>query len=339
MTFKQYHVDVTTGAGSTATLQEMYGTASDTSVVIMHTATDDGAGSFLSDLGTVDYVGKAVSLRVLRLSRTAEGYKSDYEDAKIFDDAITDGGASPGSTAQRGGEYTRGVIGDAVFAGSSIVARYRVAPAVPQAKTMTYTPPSVVFDLAPYTSDAIVPGSVMFDWMGQTYQDFEGVIYRDRSGISAGIASGILAYDTGKAIMTDWVVGGTGPADFQLLSLWTRRAPWSTASIFFRTQSSPIKPSGFVMNLVDAQGNAISATGDLDGRLTGPHMNGTLDYQTGVGQLQFGDFVLDSGLSADEKAEWWYDAADVGAVEANKIWRPWPVDPTTLRYNSVSYFY
>ena len=47
----------------------------------------------------------------------------------------------------------------------------------------------------------------------------------------------------------------------------------------------------------------------------------------------------DVTLTAADKLEWWYDAADVGALQAGKIWRPWPVDPTTLRYNSVSYFY
>jgi hypothetical protein len=29
----------------------------------------------------------------------------------------------------------------------------------------------------------------------------------------------------------------------------------------------------------------------------------------------------------------------VGAVEAGKVWRPWPVDPASLRYNTVSSFY
>ncbi|MVT28797.1 hypothetical protein GO496_10740 [Acidovorax citrulli] len=58
-----------------------------------------------------------------------------------------------------------------------------------------------------------------------------------------------------------------------------------------------------------------------------------------MGELQFGDFVDPATLTDGQKAEWWYSAADVGAVEAGKIWRPWPVDPTTLRINSVSYSY
>ena len=106
-----------------------------------------------------------------------------------------------------------------------------------------------------------------------------------------------------------------------------------------RTQAAPVKPTGFVMNLIDTAGNAITATAGLGGVLSGPHLTGRIEYQTGIVELQFGDYVLDSTLTPAQKAEWWYDAADVGEVQADKIWRPWPVDPTTLRYNSVSYFY
>ena len=106
-----------------------------------------------------------------------------------------------------------------------------------------------------------------------------------------------------------------------------------------RTQAAPIKPSGFVMNLSDAQGNSITATAGIDGLISDAHLRGKIDYQTGVVELQFGDYVLDTSLTPEQKLEWWYSADDIGAVQPDKIWRPWPVDPTTLRYNSVAYFY
>ncbi|MBO7410958.1 MAG: hypothetical protein J6T92_03455, partial [Ottowia sp.] len=40
-----------------------------------------------------------------------------------------------------------------------------------------------------------------------------------------------------------------------------------------------------------------------------------------------------------QKAEWWYDPADVGGVIDGKVWVPRPVDPTSLRYNAVTYTY
>ena len=106
-----------------------------------------------------------------------------------------------------------------------------------------------------------------------------------------------------------------------------------------RTQAAPLKPAGVVLNLADAEGNSITAMGDIDGTISGTHLRGKIDYEFGLLELQFGDYLDDATLTPEQKAEWWYSAADVGAVQAGKIWRPWPVDPTTLRYNSVSYFY
>lgn len=327
---------VTTSVGTTATLTQESGSTSDNRIIVVNTATDDGAGKFLGTLGTVDYVGKSASLKVVQFNRSTSSYKSDFEDAETFEQLITDGSGNSRTDTQRGGEYGTASVGEEVLAGSSVVARYRVAPATPQARVMTFTPPAITFDLCPYTSDAIVPGSVLFTWMGQSYSDFEGRIYRGRSEISSGFDSGAIDYATGQAILTDYVVGAGA---FILQSLWTRRAPWKTASIFFRTQAAPIKPTGFVMTLLDTTGAAITATGDLAGDITGTHLRGKFDYQTGWGELQFGDFVLDATLTPAQKAEWWYSADDVGAVQPGKIWRPWPVDPTTLRYNSVAYFY
>ncbi|PVY62744.1 hypothetical protein C8E08_0005 [Paracidovorax citrulli] len=177
-----------------------------------------------------------------------------------------------------------------------------------------------------------------FAWMGETYEDFEGVLYRGRTSNAPGIASGSMDYAAGLARMTDYVVGPS-PTTVTLQSLWTRRVPWSTGSIFFRTQSAPLKPGGVVLSVLDLHGNALTATTGTDGAFAGTHMRGRMDFESGVGELQFGDFVDPATLTDGQKAEWWYSAADVGAVEAGKIWRPWPVDPTTLRINSVSYSY
>lgn len=325
-------------AGNTSTLTQQSGTTTDNRVAVHNTVTDNGTGGFIDGLGTVNYVTKTGTLKVVMFDRTTESYKSDHENATSFEQAIGDGGASGASNSSKGGEYGTASVSEEILAASTVVARYRVAPAVPVAKTATYTPPSVTIDLCPYTSDAIVPGSVRFTWMDAEYEDFEGVLYRGRTGIDPGIASGTLDYAAGTALMYDYVVGAS-PASITLQSMWTRRTPWKTASIFMRTQAAPIKPTGFVLNLLDTQGTALTAIGDLQGNLTGTHMRGRMDYQTGLVELQFGDYVLDTSLTSAQKAEWWYSADDVGAVQPDKIWRPWPVDPTTLRYNSVAYFY
>lgn len=158
---------------------------------------------------------------------------------------------------------------------------------------------------------------------------------------SAGIASGTMNYNTNQALMYDWIVGGTGPTDFQLLSLWTRKGQWSAASTFFSTDAAPLKagPGGFVLSVVDLVGGTLTANVDAQGFVTGQHMRGRVESSRGGVELQFGDYVLDADLTPAEKAEWWYNAADVGAVHPGAIWRPWPVDPSTLRYSAVSYIY
>ena len=336
-TYTPRAISISTDPASSASITEEAATTEDGRVIALRTVTDNGAGGFLDSMGTVNYTTKQVQLKVVSFDRTTSSYKSDHELPIDFERAVEGTGTTV--AALKGAQYSTASVGEEVLAGSSVVARYRVGASLPRPHTQSYTPNSVKIDLCPYTNHRIVPGSVLFRWMGQVYSDFEGVIYRGRTDSTPGIASGTISYAAGTALMTDYVVGGTGPTDFQLLSLWTQNIPWSTASIFFRTQAAPIKPTGMVLTLLDLEGNALTATGDLGGNLIGTHMWGKFDYQTGLGELMFGDFVLDSSLTAEQKAEWWYDPADVGAVQAGKIWRPWPVDPTTLRYNSVAYFY
>ena len=334
--YEQRPFAVTTSNTTKGSLSRESGTTGDDRIVVINTATDDAVGGWVGVLGAVNYVGKTANIKVIDFDRKTSAYKSDYENASAFETAVADGGGSGNSSGSKGGEYGTASVGEEMFAGSSMLARYRVAPAVPLAKTMTFTPPAVSFDLCPYTSDAIVPGSVQFTWMGETCVDFEGRIYRGRTDLLPGIDSGVIEYDTGLVTMHDYVVGAGA---LTLQSLWTRRAPWKTASLFMRTQAAPIKPTGFVLNLLDTTGAALTAVGDLSGNLTGAHMRGKIDYLTGLVELQFGDYVLDTSLTPEQKLEWWYDASDVGAVQVGKIWRPWPVDPTSLRYNSVAYFY
>ena len=315
---------------------------SKTQDTVRHALTDDGAGTFGPD-GTINYAGKTLNVRFVSLDSKTEGYKSDHEDAKAFEtSSMSGGGGDPGSTtnSSKGGDYVDAAVGEQVLAASTVTVTYAETFAAAQTHSMTWTPPPVTIDLCPYTADYIVPGSVRFTWMGHVFEDYDGVLVRDRTGANPGYVAGQVDYSSGVARVFDYVVNaGTTATTFTLDSLWTVRQNWTTASIFMRTQAAPLKPAGVVLNLADAEGNSITATGDIDGTITGTHLRGKIDYQFGLLELQFGDYVLDSSLTPEQKAEWWYSADDVGAVQPDKIWRPWPVDPTTLRYNSVSYFY
>ena len=327
--------------GSSSTHSTSSYATSKTQDTVRHKLTDDGVGGF-GPFGTINYAGKTLTARLVSLDSKTEGYKSDHMDAAEFESTTTFGssdpaGSSTSDTAQ-GGSYGDTAVSEELLAASTVTVTYAVGFAAPTTQTTTFKPGPVTIDLCPYTSDYIVPGSVLFTWMTHTYQDVDGVIYRDRTSTDAGYVAGQLDYSSGLATVTDYVVSGS-PTDFTLSSLWTVRQNWNTASIFFRTQAAPVKPSGVTLSLADASGNPITATGDINGMVTGDHLRGVMEYETGMVELQFGDFVFDTALTAAEKLEWWYSAEKVGAVQADKIWRPWPVDPTTLRYNSVTYFY
>lgn len=310
---------------------------SNTRVVDLHTISDDGNGGFVGGMGTVAYAAKTVSLKMVDLSTSTTSYKADHEYSSVFDPYGSDDYGAASNT-MKGGGYGTTSVGAQMLAGSSVVARYKVGTAATTARTMSFAPPEVVIDLCRYTTERVVPGSVRFLWMGETYEDVDGVLYRGRSANSLGVEAGVMDYAAGLARMNNWVVNGS-PVAFTLQSLWTQRGAWRTASVFFRTMSAPVKPTGLNITVLDQAGTALTATADVNGTITGPHCIGTFDYQTGLGAIQYGDFVLDSSLTAAQKAEWWYSADEVGAVQPGKIWRPWPVDPATLRYNAVAYYY
>ena len=317
---------------------------------VAHLITDDGSGAFFGALGTVGYVSKAVVIKVVS-DYSENSFESNYERASAWEElnetgaSTTTAGGPEGTTATTGGGGSESARGGStgsnafreIYGSSTMIARYRRGIATPASHTETYEPPGVTLDLTPYTKDYIVPGSVRFTWMGHSYEDFEGKVYRARTLSDPGILSGTIDYYAGVVAMSDYLVGGT-PGTIALDSLWTTKRPPDLANVTFNTGLAPIKPSGLVLSVVDATGQQIIATSVLDGTLTGPHVRGQIDYETGLVEVQFGDYVLDSTLTAEQKAEWWYDAGDV-LVSDGKIWRPWPVDANTLRYSYVSFFY
>lgn len=337
------HSKTTNISGSSSTYLTTTKSSSKTVDITEHNLTDDGEGG-LGDYGTINYVGQTMTVKLTDPSSSTSGYSSDYENASDFENLTQTGGlgntstGGGGSSSMKGGESISSSVAEEVLAGSSVSVTYATSFASPTSHTTTFKPGEVVIDLLPYTADYLVPNSVRFTWMGHVYEDYDGELVRDRTENDLGVSAGYIDYEGGLAYVTDWIVDGS-PTNFTLQSCWTVRHDWTTASIFMRTQAAPVAPSGFVMNLTDAEGQSITVTGDMDGLLTGPNIRGRVEYETGVVEMQFGSFVDPLSLTDAERAEWWYDANDIGAVEEDLIWKPHPVDPTTLRYNTVAYLY
>lgn len=244
------------------------------------------------------------------------------------------------TSTRKGGDYGSSAISEAILAASTVTVEYVPSGAASAPLTESKPAASVSIRLAPSSALPAVPGSVLFTWMGQDYSDNgQGLIFRS-VGAGADVESGTMDYATCTAILDDWVVG-PNPQTVTLKRLWTRRQRWTTGVIYGRTASAPVKPGpgGMTLTATDTAGGSVTATVDATGEISGGQAMGAIDFATGAYQVMFGEFVLDGALTAAEKAEWWYSAADVGAVQAGKIWRPRAIDPTSLRYNAVTYIY
>lgn len=304
---------------------------------VMHTLTDDGLGGFIGTRGTANYAGKELLIK-FALGGTTPAYQADYEDSASFNAATMAQTGTGASVPVGSSDYSISQAKVQIVPGSKVVVKYRTGAPVPVDHVMTWAPPAVAIDLCPYTSERVVAGSVRFSWMGTIYEDYEGLIYRDRSPSSPGIVSGEMDYETGIALMTDYVVSGS-PTNFTLLSLWTAKPTWRSASVVGMTDSAPLVPQTFELRATGINGDQVIATTDPNGGLQGDHVLGRVNENLGMFEAQFGDFVNDADLTSTEKSEWWYRAGDVGAVIPGKIWRPFVIDPDSIRVNYVSRTY
>jgi hypothetical protein len=222
------------------------------------------------------------------------------------------------------------------------------APASPVAVTLHYRPVTAAtpgnvetlpamplrINLTPFCSDSVVPDSVQFLMGATTYIDRDGSIYRDvNPGTGVGTYSGTIDYASGVVELTDWVGGATS---IVLQSLLTMRGQWSEAFMRFRTPGAPLRPGGFYLTATDINGNLLMGSANPSGVISGDHMDGSIDVETGIVEVRFGDLVLDSSLTPGEKLEPWYNPAD---IVGGYIWRPLEIFPQTARYNCVVYVY
>lgn len=313
--------------------------SSSTELTLSHDISDDGLGGFLETpvLGTIDYIGGEFTLKV-ESDYFQTNYQSNYERASSFDSAVShSGGGGSGNSSSsnsgdnRGGQYLN-VAQTETLAGGTVTVDYRPQGASVESKTFDFDTPPITINLTPYTLNSIVPNSVQFTWHDQTFRDFDGFVYYGGSATVPGTLAGSIDYKSGLCIMDNYP-NGTG--NFVLQSLWTRKGNWSASVVYFRTPGSPIKPGGFILTVLDMAGTQLNATANVNGDITGDHCYGTIDYLQGIVQMLFGDKVLDSGLTSAEKAEWWYNTADIGVD--GKIFKPWPVDLSTMRYSIVAY--
>jgi hypothetical protein len=311
---------------------------------------DDGAGKFVSQgyptpaeitsVGAINYGTGVITLPATITYSSGQPVYEQLTDALPGRTLDSDTGLySAVSTPRRkavGQEVTSGswTFNDSGSGeGGAVTVQYVAASAgVGSPYNEEFPMPALTLDLTPGIGNVIVPGGLLLEFGGRRYIDRSGTLYHSiNAATGAGTAGGTINYTSGTVTVTDYV-SNVAPA-FSVKALLTEVKKLPLSVLHARTPGSPLRPGSFYLQANRYSDSAlISAIADTDGNISTADMHGYVDVVTGVFSVAFGAYVLDSSLTADEKAEPWYNA---GNVSGGYIWRPREVIPGTVRFNCV----
>ena len=179
--------------------------------------------------------------------------------------------------------------------------------------TPSFAIPAITIQIIPAGLDeVIVQGSLSFTAGGYFYKDRAGDLIRNTlTSTSDYDVVGSVDYVAGTVIVND-VDGGL--SDFAIQTLLTRYGDWATIKANFRTQLAPLKPEALSITAVTEDGEQISASADGDGVISGEWVRGYVNYNFGTATMEFGKIVSGDFV-------------------------PRRIDPSSIRYNAVSYKY
>lgn len=289
-----------------------------------HYYVDDGSGGWRrwgSDdvvIGTINYTTGAFSITVgsTQTNRIAQFTYSAYGNSSAWVVSTFTGYANV-TTAH-------------VPVAGSLATRYRLAATGSTAQSEEIDGPDLVIDLTPNIDDQVVSGSARVTIAGRTYVDRSGSMYYGVSALTgAGTLGGNIALSSGKLTLTDYIGGGATNAA-SINALLTVRGDAAVNALFFRIPAQAVKRGSLSIrgNRIDT-GALITGTADTDGLISGTDIDGTVDAETGIVRVVFGELVTAAG----NEAEPWYVA---DAVVSGQIRRPVLVDPSSIRYNVVT---
>lgn len=287
----------------------------------LQTATDDGAGNVLrfgEIIGTVNYTTGVVTFQpdvVLQIPRPRYVV-----------------GVPVGNTRFRinyaGIEYVNAPSLYPNDTAGLVVLKYNSAGSTNAQQATAVFEPSL--KLVPGRLAAIIPGSVVLSIGSQGLAGDSGLgILRD-STVSGYVQQGLINYLTGDVRLTSWLAGSANA--IVRLSCATTVGESISSSFSFRTASAPLRPGSLTVTFARRTGGTQNVSADIDGNISGPGVQGKVDYENGVVRVSFGTTVPAAG----NETQPWYDAAN---VESGNIFRPAPIAASTLRYSAVAFSY
>ncbi|MDA9095420.1 hypothetical protein N9J88_03390 [Porticoccaceae bacterium] len=240
-------------------------TAFSSTATVAVTAQDDGAGAFVGYVGTINYTTGAYTLQV----------ENDY----VF---TVRNGTHNSWTATTTTETS-------TFIGPVVIG-FQPQSAVHGAAQNIVTADNLTFDLNDGLDGWVVlAGSLVFSYGGKLHYDLDGIIYRDFDmSTGAGTSVGSISPAEGKVTLTTWESGPGNSVDVKA-ALYTR-GNTQTNVIIFRSPGRPLRSQSVQMTAqrVDT-GAAIVATSDANGLISSAEMDGVVDYESGIIEIEFTD--------------------------------------------------
>lgn len=232
---------------------------------------DDGAGGWLGGFaGSIDYTTGAWSV----------GVESSYERNGIETKSYWDRGLR-----KRVYQYFPYTQTRTTELSGGIQATFSLASATAQSGSASEQIGTLDFKLFP-DFDSLVPGSLVFDFGGKRYFDRDGTIYTDFvSSNGAASAAGSVNYVDATVALDQWP--DNAAPGLQIIAAASIQANISVANVSFRTAGAPLRPQSVIVTVTDVDGNVISEAAALDGTITGSGIDGYVNVETGVVDLQF----------------------------------------------------
>lgn len=228
---------------------------------------DDGAGNWVGLAGSINYITGAFSVRT----------EAEYEYKDYYVNFRRSNKPELGhATTNRREQFAGTLLVRAQEASAGYVTETEDVPAL-----------QVEIALLPNVSDAIVPGSLLFQWGSEQYIDRDGILYKNiDSRTNAGIAVGSVDYAGRTARLATWPSNSSAP--IQRLACLTAAVGFSTTYLFFRTPGSPLRPASMQITAVRTDtAEVITATSDINGLFNNGVIHGKIDSQTGIARIAF----------------------------------------------------
>lgn len=186
------------------------------------------------------------------------------------------------------------------------------------------------FKLVPEVEAQIVPGSVLLTVTGSQPWGDNGTGNLREFTTNGWVNRGTINYVNGNVTLTSWVT--STPNSISRKGCVVTTGEQILNEYVFRTRASPVRPGSLSIQFAKAQGGTQTLTAALDGTITATGISGSIDWESGVVKLLFGQWVTAAG----NESQPWYDVA---RVEGGQAFRPEPVAAASVSYTAVAYSY